>query len=43
MLTDCWADAYWSSRKKTPFTLKEKIYFLLKTNFGLLIQIQKSQ
>jgi hypothetical protein len=43
MLTDHWADAYWSSRKKTPFILKENIHFLLKMNFGLLIQIKKSQ
>jgi len=43
MLADRCADAYWSSRKKTPFILKEKIYFLLKTNFGLLSQIKESQ
>jgi hypothetical protein len=43
VLADPWADAYWSSRKKTPFILKEKMHFLLKTNFGLLSHIKNSQ
>jgi len=43
MKADYWADACWSSRKKTHFILKEKMYFLPKTNFGLLSQIKKSQ
>jgi hypothetical protein len=30
MLTDRLADAYWSSRKKTPFILKEKFIFCSK-------------